>query len=895
MYILGKEPVSGFCKGYNMLAILAALGLFGFTGWKSYTSSPTYLSGKQMKAAEAALASKDYPDAADKFLEIIDKRWPDQREANDQMIATFEEGLRSDKAEDVAGLIALAPRTDNKKLVESSIKGGKRSIDRFESTDLMGTVSILKELRKLVPLDNELLAKRTTILEKVVVEKPDNIEAKTELAEVYYDGASYAKAAALLEPVQAKLEPDDRGTLFLGKSLSELGRYSDAIPLLKAYVEPKMKALRAAESKYNRESERAYKTAFTKLDNGSGPESFYTRLDAASEAEQGLIVSNQVNSMMEKDRRYMKSIEDFQKANEVVPHAFDLGLAQLFNARTLSPGDEQKTGFEEAEKTFLSFQTSAGESDEYRLFLGQVKYWLGKSDEGKELFDQLLESNKRSNQSLLMIGSTLRELGERAVAGDYFEEAYENGKNTEEKQNAATARALTVSDSEDKLKWLQRSNTESPEIQVRIANVKSRMASDRGDTEEAIKFMRESVAGLEKLGDSVSALNNRGLAYMELFELTGDPGDYQKGANEMTKALELNPNDGIIVTNSLSTLMTSSMIKVLAPHFDFKTLKGTISDDMLKMLYHDQSGYDKLTAQITAIPEFEKARSLAERGMLIAPKSPSSYGLAVRYHTLAQERDLVAKIGNSIKGQELDTAETIEETKKRWTESGAAENLAEIKISIKKQDEDLADLEAGTLEHYYSILKRAESETYLSFHGEPAQLEHHLGIAKKVQEVKPCRLADYVVTELHFSMADRELQSSTEYQSLYKATKRSWNEKDRILWALTRDDLKPQLLENEHLKAAYQLTSDYIEKFPKGSSINSWGVIHAFSPEKGQLIKKQIEKEGRVESSIAFRKAMSPLDPGAPLREYLLHRMRGDFAKADQAMAEAKERGIPLP
>ena len=37
----------------------------------------------------------------------------------------------------------------------------------------------------------------------------------------------------------------------------------------------------------------------------------------------------------------------------------------------------------------------AGDSDAYRLFLGQVNYWLGKADEGQKLFDALLDNRNQ--------------------------------------------------------------------------------------------------------------------------------------------------------------------------------------------------------------------------------------------------------------------------------------------------------------------------------------------------------------------------------------------------------------------------------------------------------------------------------------------------------------------
>src|SRR6185436_15425247 len=107
---------------------------------------------------------------------------------------------------------------------------------------------------------------------------------------------------------------------------------------------------------------------------------------------------------------------------------------------------------------FLAIKGLAGGTDEYRLFLGQVYYWLGKSKEGKELFDQLLESKQRSYSALMALGRTLRDVGDMDGARNLVEEAYTAGKDNHEKYDAASMRAHVPKSLDDEIAWIKKSD-----------------------------------------------------------------------------------------------------------------------------------------------------------------------------------------------------------------------------------------------------------------------------------------------------------------------------------------------------------------------------------------------------------------------------------------------------
>ncbi len=881
----------------RIVVVLLVLGAVAWYGWGAYQKTDGYLSGQSMKQALQATEDKRYDDAVVAYQRVIDNEWPDQQQAGEAQQATYALGLADTSAEQVAALVEYAPQTGRDELVEMSITKGRGAVETFERTDLRGAAAIVGALRYLVPADSSLLKQRISILERLVAQEPDALGAKEELAEVYYDSAGFDRVIDTLEPVRGQLGATTRGALFLGKALSQKGHYEQAIPLLSGYVEPALEQLARHEANYTRLAEAAYQKAFQTLNEGQGSEAFYAKYNEAGEAEQQMLLTQEIHTMMDSDQAYSDAIIAYQEANEVVPHAFDLGIAQLFHARNLPPGDDQTQGLKAAEQTFLALQGAAGESDEYRLFLGQVKYWLGKEEEGSQLFEKLLEANDRNSESLLMVGGVMRELGEQRRAGDIFEEAFEKGQTELEKQNAATLRALTISEPEEQIVWLERCDQSLPQTQVRIANAKARIAKDAGDMEGAIEQMRVAVDGYDKMGDDQSTLNNRSLAYQELFSMTGDPQDYQRGAEEMARALELNPNDGIIVSNALTTMMDSAVIQVLGERFDFRALQGAYSNRMLQMLYADQAGYEAITEQLVAVPAFERARALADRVRLIAPKSAASYTLGMEYYWLANQPQQVAKIGRSMKGLDLDTTAVEQSTRDMWAGTDREDDLEQLRAYLKTLEDSLADLTEGTLEHDYQILRRALGETSLAtFEGSDPKLFGQLRKANKIRLSRPCRYADKVVYDIYLTMADQKLRDTEPaYADMAKKTNWGIGAKSRVCWALVQEGAEEKWLEDVHLKSAFEILAAHIEKMPSEHSAFDWAMAQAYDAELGQRVRDEIVASEHQLARLIAQKAFNPIDGAAVIEAYLLYRLMGDEAQADQVLAAGREAGIPLP
>ena len=132
-------------------------------------------------------------------------------------------------------------------------------------------------------------------------------------------------------------------------------------------------------------------------------------------------------------------------------------------------GAEKKAQLESTEKVFLAIGGIAGESDQYRLSLGEVDYWLGKQADGQALFDEYLKSKGRDFDSLMEVGGRLRTIGADKDARALVEEAYAHGKDANEQHSAAFFRSVLSLDSAGEILWVKRSDRSEPSQRASLA------------------------------------------------------------------------------------------------------------------------------------------------------------------------------------------------------------------------------------------------------------------------------------------------------------------------------------------------------------------------------------------------------------------------------------------
>src|SRR5262249_27580142 len=207
--------------------------------------------------------------------------------------------------------------------------------------------------------------------------------------------------------------------------------------LLAPFVAARLPALQGAEKEYTEQLKAFQNRMIESLKKGSAPGFDFAKAKKASDAEQDRMVSDYMNDQLKNDPTLRATRQKLIAERGVAGAVLDLGLVQLHRAQAMTDPAARKAELVAAEKTFLSIRGIAGDSDEYRISLGQVYYWLGRPADGKKQFDDLIASRNNAASAKLLVARVLREVGESTEARRLAEDAYNKETDTKAKHQAA--------------------------------------------------------------------------------------------------------------------------------------------------------------------------------------------------------------------------------------------------------------------------------------------------------------------------------------------------------------------------------------------------------------------------------------------------------------------------
>ena len=663
-YFIGKEPLSILSKAWNLVVVLAiALGV-SLGAWTSHTNSPGYKAGQQMTQAQEQQDAGQLADAARNYADVASGTTEYAAQADDRLKDLVDVQIEKAPVREAVGIIQAAislhgPEGVNQSYPDLNNRALKlaRQHQKDDPRSALGLLDAIQNTHKPGKQEIEL---RESILVSIVESDPDDLNAASELALIYESRGEDQACVDLLAPHADRLN-DSEGARVLGQIYAFRGDFEPAYALLNTYTAVRLERLRQAEQAYDNALNRAWDKQIELLNQGAAPESFYNNYDKADEAKQGAMVDAYVQEQIKNDRAIANAIGKLMEESAVVPVALDLGMVMLGRASSMPDPDAKRAELEAAEQTFLAIRGIAGETDEYRMYLGQVYYWLGKADQGKELLDQLLAEHERKYEVLIAVAGTLREVGAVSEARAMVEEAYRKAEDTQSKYAAAGMRALMQRDRDDQIEWLKLANPDEAGIQAALNSSLGARAADYGNPQAAMQYIRKAIKIYEDQPESSTTLNNSALVYLRLFKLDGDPASLQGAVDRMDKAVTLEPSDSILMLNTASVHLQAASYDAVKDHIDLVALEDAPSLEMLPYLYDDINQKDLLSQQITSHPSMTKALGYAERLMLVAPQRAESYAAPLLVHRFNRNDAGLQELLDRVNNVQIDLTDTMSE------------------------------------------------------------------------------------------------------------------------------------------------------------------------------------------------------------------------------------------
>jgi tetratricopeptide (TPR) repeat protein len=901
-YFLGKERLSQFARSWNIGLLCVALLLGLNLAWSAHTSSPEYIAKQELARAGKELSTGHALEAARIYMRVGqgEYRFNEAREglkrSIDQCLASNNPATVASALSVVAGLPKSFSTPDP--LVPDLLNRGLELVAKFRSHDLEGALTILKSVEPLDAKHGQTKALRVGLLRDILAAKPDNVGCAVELALACETDEHLNEAISVLTPLRDKLGSTE-GARILGQYLLEQGKSEESYGLLYPYVQARLQKLQTIESAYTNAVAQSSQRALEHLRKGGADQGFYQKYDQASKAEQAAMVDAFIDDWMKNDAQLTRLSQNLREANTIVHVALDLGIVQLGRAQNLPDPATRKKELEAAEKTFLAIRGFAGNTDEYRLFLGQVYYWLGKSQEGRKLFDELLASRKRAVPLLLSLSQTLRLVGEYPQARELSEEAY--GKAVDEKQKfaAASLRAVCRKDLDDQIAWLEKCNPQEPSTQVELNTALGRRALKNGERGKAAEYYRKAIAGYESLSRDSATLNNEGLAYLSLYEVTGDLNDHTRALKLLEDAIALAPGNSILLENTAVCLMGRAYLDLVKDVLHLSALKEDPDSSMIAHLYKDEAGRAQVYQRLHDNEHMKKALGYFDKALVLAPKNIGLYRAVLGLQAAFRDTAELQKLQQRLQATEPDFTDYLKASKDFYVGGKDREQLDKLQAALGRLEQAA---QSSEVQKSPLTLERVQcqilfSRLALATYGGSTDPDTQLAFARKIHQQNTTVVSDSALTAALFFKAHMTFKSRfPDYASLAEKTRLAISPQELITLALERGgQLASEIRANPEVREAVELIKTSEKRFSRTPQVSEWALIREFDPTEAASLGHQVMdySTGRLIDDLNYQ--LNPLQAGAVLEKYWALELSGDKAKADGVLKTAAAKGLPLP
>lgn len=899
--VLGRQPISTFARLSNYLVVSCVLFAVGIRVWSSYTNSPDYIASRRLAEADRFLESGELAKAARLYREVAVGSTGHTAAARDKFNVLLQGPVREAAPTQAAEVLQIALEMHEQ--AEGSVdpagvlEVGTELVDRFEKPDPRGALAVLEVIAPLALDTDELIVKRQGLLEAIVRREPDDPEAASQLALIYEAQGEMDKSEKLLTPYGDRLGIHE-GARILGRIFSERGEHDKAVAMLLPYAEGRLKRLHDAEKALEDAITNVQQRILEEIENGEAPQSFYERGRKLDEDGQSAMVWEYVQAKTRDDPLIKQRHQALLQEAPVVPVALDLGISLLQRAQRLAEPDARRAQLEKAEQVFLAVRGMAGETNEYRLSLGQVYYWLGKHKEGRELFDQLLESNDRKFELLMAVSNSLRDVGASSESRTLSEEAYHKTADKEKQHQAASLRAITHLDLDDRIAWLRRANQSNPHVKAQLSSSMASQAMRDGNDDLAVEYFRKTIDIYAAQPENEATLNNAALAYFSLFQLTGDPTALENGTAKVEKALAINPSNSILLGNAASAVLEGGLRDIIGDAIDLKLLKSGGSISLLSYLYEEQSGRQAYAERIKKDPRVEKAVNYLERVLVLAPKRVDAYATIASIHEYTRDvkalRDLLRRIEQSdpdlsdqIRTMQEYYAGKDDETKRQAVDSGIARSEEILSAANAKGGATFAI--AAT-----SLVTQMISGSAL---GREVDASRIVELAEQAYAAAPSVPTHSTLAAALCFRAGRTLaEQEPAYAEMLSKAERSLGHSYLLAVSLSGEGrLREAVLANPDVQRVTALLVESMEKFPDHYGPWDWAMLRAAQPEAAGKLAEIIKANQVVQVTQQISLRLSPASGPAAFHSSWASQIAGNDAAALEVLRHCADRGVPLP
>jgi tetratricopeptide (TPR) repeat protein len=903
-YFIGREPLSALAKAWNVAIAFVLVGGVSYAIWNAKYNTPEAIADRKIAEAEALVANGKIVGAARAYQSVANGTSKRADAARNSLVSMHDlPQVKSAPLTEVAEVFQLELATRRASagdaIGQSVLSASMDLVESRYEDDLVAANELCRIVHPIAIDSDETVSQRfnairEAILEKLIAAYPDKTQYASDLAESLEAKGDLKRCEELLKPHAQRLGATE-GARILGQIWASQGKVEEAFSVLDPYCETRLSQLNAAEDALESTYEQEQQRIVEGLNRGAAPQSFYSRYDRADETQQQAMVQEYLDKKLEGNPAIERARLSYIRQTSIVPVALDLGMVRLRRAQAMTDVEKQRAELEAAETTFKSIRSVAGDSDEYRLYMGQVNYWLGKYEEGRWLFETLLDANGREHSILLAVANMVREVGRSAEARKLVEEAYDKATDPKQKHEAAMRRASMLTDNEDQLKWLERSDLTEPTVNASYQSARATAAFIDGDFETAKSSYRESIAAYDKTPETVATLNNSGLTCFSLYRVTGDQADFDEGLRRIEKAMSLQPADSILRINASHILLAAAYSDLVGDQIDVAKLKSEVSIGMLGVLYDNDAEKKQVVQRFRDHKGAKRAIELLDKVALLAPKNAGTYQSLLSIHQFRRDLPELKKLlGRVVKADpEVDTQLTLD----YYAGKNSEKHLKSIKGAIERTEQALSDNEPQSPTHALLVSNLADHHQQLAALAPAKDLDRLITLAESAYAAAPSShsrwtLLNLLATRAHFRLAE----SHDAYQQLAESTRRTLSCPTVLALATFQSqDLRKAVHEDRDVAELMKLVRISTEAFPMTPGSWEWAMLRHSDAAAAAQVAEKIKTNERAAIVRKINMILSPVNLEAAIQGAWMDVAMGDLEGAREVMKRIEKAGVSVP
>ncbi|MGN6370408.1 MAG: hypothetical protein ACTHN5_19305 [Phycisphaerae bacterium] len=899
-WFLGRDSMSMVAKAWNVLVVVGILGGIGIVQMTAYMASPEYQAKQQMATAEGLVKGGHLAQGAKIYEGLVLRGTPQADAAAGAVKGLLTGGCQTAAPAEEAGVfsaaVAIARQTGKIEAGQITEVGMKLATARGGENP-KAFVGVLDAIKPLVLDPRSLNEERLVLLQKWAAAEPGNLEVIVPLAGLMEEKGETGEAKKMLMPVKEKLG-DGEGARVLGLILAREGDLEGAYGQLWPYVQKRLGALDGAEKEYDRVMKQVWDEQVADLRGNKAPPSFYKEYEGATEEQKKTLVHEYINKRVRGDGRSIAAEEKLRDVSRVVPVALDLGMIMLQRAQGLPQGAEKQKQMEATEKVFLAIGGIAGESDEYRISLGEVDYWLGKQAEGKALFDEYLKSKGRDFKSLMQVGIQLRELGADTEARALVEEAYGKTSVANEQHAAAMFRSSMRIDADDEILWLKRSDLADPSQKAALSKAMGNKAMEEGREADAVKAYQESIEGYSAVPRSQYTTNEIALAYSGIFAANGDRAAFDRSMDYFEQAVELNPKDTVLLYNAATSLIMGGLTDIAGERADLKVLRCGGSTHLLGYLYQDEAGRKEMAAKVAAHPAIVRACGYLEKAIVLSPKAPRCYEPLFDIYWFTRNEEGLRRLLQLETAANIDHSDQLSEMRKYMAGERDGDLRKSTESELKRSEAVMAEArKKGGVTAAMAMGMHAESLMSAAALGMPEDADAIVALAEEADRTSS---SWGTRNTLEGALLYRASTALKEKDAGYRAMMAKY---ERVLGsaygvAIATDGggaVQRLAIENGDVQRAATMNEEDSRRFPESSSVYEWALLRNLDKGEASRLAGVYRQVPCIGLRADVLRVLNPATASGAVDEWWDAHMNGKPDLGEEAMGRLGQIGVALP